>query len=94
MATFEEWLDAFEHVYRALPADPASPCPNCRHQTPRLVFLGPPGRDVGYAAFWCDTCLEGIHISRAPIPTGVVARSLASPPEERLRGIPSYRVVM
>ncbi|PWU43339.1 hypothetical protein DLJ46_31905 [Micromonospora globispora] len=94
MATFDEWLDAYDIVYQALPGTADASCPNCGHKTLRLVFVGPPGRDVGYAAFWCDTCLEGIHISRAPIPAGVVARSLASPPEERLRGIPSYRVVM
>ncbi|MEU2666818.1 hypothetical protein [Micromonospora sp. NPDC007220] len=93
MATFEQWLDAYEIVYRALPAASDQPCPNCRRQALRLVFTGPPGSGYGYASFWCDACLEGIHLSRVPVPEGVVARSLADAPETRRPTIPNYRVV-
>lgn len=93
MATFDEWLDAYDVVYRTLPAISDAPCPNCSHRTLRLIFTGPRGGAFGYASFWCDTCLKGIHISRAPIPDGVSARPIDAPPEERRRGIPDYEQI-
>ncbi|MDG4800991.1 hypothetical protein [Micromonospora sp. WMMD980] len=93
MATFEEWLDAYEIFYRTLPTRPELPCPNCGHQTLSMVFTGPPGAGYGYVSFWCDTCLEGIHLSRAPIPAGVTARSIDAPAADRRSGIPNYRLV-
>jgi hypothetical protein len=93
MANFDEWLEAYDAVYRALPARPALPCPNCSHRTLRLVFTAPPDGDVGYASFWCDACREGIHISRAVIPPGVEARSLATAPGERRPTIPDYHLI-
>ncbi|MGN9810221.1 hypothetical protein ACTMSW_12795 [Micromonospora sp. BQ11] len=92
MATFEQWLDAYDVAYRAQPGATDLPCPNCEHRTLRLVFTGPPESTYGYASFWCDTCLEGIHISRVPIPEGVVARSSDDPAEKRSCGIPNYRL--
>lgn len=93
MASFDEWLDAYDIVYRTLPTFSDLRCPNCGHPTLRLVFTAPPGSEHGYASFWCDTCLEGIHLSRAPIPDGVGALPLDVPAEERNRGIPNYRLV-
>ncbi|MGC4892916.1 hypothetical protein [Micromonospora sp. DT31] len=93
MASFDDWLDAYEVVYRALPTESDHQCPNCGHRTLRMVFTGPPGAGYGYVSFWCDTCLEGIHVSRAPVPAGVRALSTAAPVEERTSGIPNYRLV-
>ncbi|MFF5316533.1 hypothetical protein [Micromonospora chalcea] len=67
--------------------------PELRHRTLRMVFTTPPSAGYGYASFWCDTCLEGIHVSRAPVPAGVTALSTAAPIEDRTRGIPNYRLV-
>lgn len=93
MATFDEWLTAYDVVYRALPAMSDLSCPNCGHRSLRIVFTAPPAAGQGYVSFWCDTCLEGIFVSRAPIPVGVTARSPDEPPEDRNRGIPDYRLV-
>ncbi|WP_433688997.1 hypothetical protein ACQP0I_13850 [Micromonospora carbonacea] len=93
MATFDEWLDAYDIVYRTLPATSDLQCPNCAHRTLRLAFTGPPGAGYGYASFWCDTCLEGIHLSRVVIPERTPARSLEAPAEERGWDIPNYRLI-
>ncbi|MEU7619237.1 hypothetical protein AB0B27_24510 [Micromonospora rifamycinica] len=93
MATFDEWLDAYDVAYHALPVRPGQQCPNCGHRTLRLVFTAPPGSGYGYASFWCDTCLEGIHLSRAPVPDGAEVQPLGLPAEERNRNIPNYRLV-
>lgn len=93
MATFDEWLDAYDIVYRTLPTTSDLRCPNCGHRTLHLVLTGPPGSGFGYASFWCNTCLEGIHLSRAPVPDGVRVLPLDLPAEERNRSIPNYRLV-
>ncbi|MET8044901.1 hypothetical protein ABZU25_29060 [Micromonospora sp. NPDC005215] len=92
MATFDEWLTAYDVVYRALPSTSDLACPNCGHRTLRIVFTAPPAAEYGYVSFWCDTCTEGIYVSRAPVPAGVTARSTEDPTEERNRGIPDYRL--
>ncbi|MEE3922046.1 hypothetical protein V2I01_38575 [Micromonospora sp. BRA006-A] len=38
MASFDDWLDAYEVVYGALPAESDHQCPNCGHRTLRMVF--------------------------------------------------------
>ena len=93
MAGFDEWLAAFDEVYRTLPADEKTACPNCGHRTLRLVFTAKPDADVGYAAFWCDTCLQGVHISRSAIPVGAVVRDSSLPIEDRQPSIPDYVAV-
>jgi len=93
MASFDEWLVAFDQVYRSLPDIEEVACPNCAHPTLRLVFTARPGADVGYAAFWCDNCLQGIHLSRTVVPEGVEVRDASVPIGERLPAIPDYNAV-
>ncbi|MFB9239347.1 hypothetical protein ACFFWC_28070 [Plantactinospora siamensis] len=93
MATWDEWSSAYEAAYLALPEDLNVPCPNCGHRCLRLVFTGHLDRGVGYASFWCDNCLQGIVVSRAPIPAGSVTRSIDEAPDDRLPRIPNYQVV-
>jgi hypothetical protein len=93
MSTLDDWFDVYEEAYAAVPHDADLACPNCGHHTLRLVFTADPGRDVGNGAFWCDTCLLGISISRAVIPDGATVRDRGLPREERLPKIPDFRLV-
>lgn len=93
MATFEQWTDAWNDVYDALPAEPQGACPNCGHHTLRVVFSAKPDSAIGYAAFWCDTCMEGLHISRVVIPERADVRDTSLPSDEREPAIPDYRPV-
>jgi hypothetical protein len=93
MASFEEWTDAWNDVYDALPGEARPACPNCGHHTLRLVFSAKPDSEIGYASFWCDTCLEGLNISRVLVPVGAVVRDTSVPSEEREPHIPDYRAV-
>jgi hypothetical protein len=71
-------------------------CPNCGATDLRLVFSGraerPEGR-TGYAAFWCDGCLVGIHLSRCAVPDGVPMESLDTPVEQRAVRVPDYTLL-
>jgi hypothetical protein len=91
-ATFDEWLVAYDEVYAALPDAADVACPNCGHHTLRLVFTGDLDRAVGFASFWCDTCLQGVSISRAPIPDGAIVKDIHLPLDEQPPEIPDFRL--
>jgi hypothetical protein len=93
MASFEDWLDAFDAVYEAIPDDAGRSCPNCGHDRLNLVFTGDPERMIGYAHFWCDNCREGVGISRVEIPPDAAMRDIHDAPEQRSPRIPNYRLV-
>ncbi|MBD0323712.1 MAG: hypothetical protein ICV72_10035 [Aldersonia sp.] len=93
MATYDDWLAAYSEVYEAIPEDVAVACPNCGHKTLRLVFTGDLHRAIGYGHFWCDTCFQGIGISRAPIPDGAIVQDIHLPHEEREPKIPNFILV-
>lgn len=93
MATYDQWLAAYSAAYDSIPRDSALSCPNCANQTLRLVFTGDPDRMIGYAHFWCDTCLEGIGVSRAPIPEGAIMQNIHDPRQVRVPKIPDFRLV-
>ena len=93
MATYDQWLAAYSAVYDAVPDDADLACPNCGHKTLRLVFTGDLDRGIGYGHFWCDTCLQGIGISRAPIPDGATVQNIHDPREDREPKIPNFQLV-
>lgn len=92
MATFDEWLDAYDLVYTEVPARPSTPCPNCGHVELALVFTAKIDDRIGYAHLWCNHCLEGIVVSRSAIPVGAIVQDGQRPPEERVPTIPNYRL--
>jgi len=59
MASYEEWLDAFQQAYRAPDRVSELACPNCgaRELRLRFVLYGNRGHEAN-AVFWCDSCLE------------------------------------
>jgi hypothetical protein len=93
-ASWGSWVAAYEQHYEALPgtADHTG-CPNCGAERLRLVFTGLAGERVGYATFWCDGCLVGIHLSRCPVPDGVPMDSIHTPVEQRAIRIPNYTML-
>jgi hypothetical protein len=93
VATYDDWLVAYSETYDAVPSDGDLPCPHCGHRTLRLVFTGDLDRGLGYGHFWCDTCLQGIGISRAPIPEGAVVQDIRLPREQREPKIPNFTLV-
>ena len=92
MATFEQWLDAYDDAYDSVPGHLHDACPNCGQHRLRLVFTGDLQRMVGYAHFWCDHCLQGIGISRAVIPVRSVVRDILQPAEDRVPKIPNVHL--
>jgi hypothetical protein len=93
MATWEDWSETYEAAYQVIPGNLHIACPNCGRDALRLVFTGHASTAVGYASFWCDNCLQGIVISRVPIPEGAVVRSIEQTPQDRRPQIPNFTIV-
>lgn len=88
------WVTAYELCHKALPERAAHvDCPNCGADGLRLTFTGLPEERTGYAAFWCDGCLVGIHLSRCRVPDGTPMESLQTPVEQRAVRVPNYTLL-
>lgn len=84
----------YGQCYAALPDRAAdAKCPNCGSDELRLAFTGQPEQRRGYASFWCDGCLVGIHLSRCPVPDGVPMESLDTPVGQRAVRVPDYTLL-
>jgi hypothetical protein len=92
-AGWGDWVAAFEQCCKALPEPPRADCPHCGADRLRLLFTGPEDTRVGYASFWCDACLIGVHLSRCPVPAGVAMESLDTPVRERAVRVPNYTML-
>jgi hypothetical protein len=93
-ASWGAWLAAYEQHCKALPEPAAhTQCPNCGADDLRLTFTGLCEQRTGYAAFWCDACLVGIHLSRCPVPEGAPMESLDTPVERRAVRVPNYTLL-
>jgi hypothetical protein len=89
----EDWLQAYSQYWDAAPKGPFVPCPECDAPTLGLVFGTTPTATTGVAFFWCDTCRNGIAVSRATVKVGVETIALSASNEERAKRIPEYRIV-
>ncbi len=70
MASFEQWLEAWQHAYH-LPPERISEvvCPNCSAGDLQLRFVTHRPDGSAYVRFWCDHCLEGIAPGPSEVPT-------------------------
>lgn len=66
--SWNDWISTYERAYANPPEVQAIECPNCGSRTLSLVFSEKLEGGIGYASFWCDACIFGIHISRTQIP--------------------------
>jgi hypothetical protein len=64
----------------------------------RMIRLGPRAFEndqaerVAYAAFWCDNCLHGIHVSRAGVPAGARIHPFSG--DQQGLSFPDYTVIV
>jgi hypothetical protein len=93
-SSFVQWLDAYGDVYEALPERAHISCPQCGADCLRLEFVGDPEERTAYAAFWCDNCKYGIHISRVSVPLGLAVHPIDEPWESRSEIIPDYTIIV
>lgn len=93
-ASWQGWMAAFQQHYDRLPdTAPDVRCPNCGARKLSLAFQGLFPDRVGYASFWCETCLTGIHLSRCLVPEDVPMDSVHTPVDQRTTRVPNYTLI-
>jgi hypothetical protein len=85
-AARSEWLTAFAQMLDA--SNRVAPCPSCGNPELAARYVIDEGTRMGYALFWCNSCLEGITVSRAKAPSGVETRSFDD--ADPLEGVPRF----
>lgn len=88
MASYEQWLDAFQDAYQEPGLVSGLVCPSCgaRGLQLRFVLYGSRERDAN-AVFWCGNCLQGLPPGPSEVPDG------CTPVRREDAGIPDYRIV-
>ncbi|MEC3996518.1 hypothetical protein VSR01_24605 [Actinacidiphila sp. DG2A-62] len=93
-ASWGAWREAYTLYCKALPERAShTQCPDCGADALRVAFTGQPSERTGYASFWCDACLIGIHLSRCRVPEGTPMESLDTPVEQRAVRVPNYTLL-
>jgi hypothetical protein len=92
-ADYEAWLSAYSTYWENAPSPSKQACPDCGEPTLDLVFGARPGERSGHAQFWCNSCLVGISISRAPIKPGVDVVPLGTSADETQPRVPNFALV-
>lgn len=88
---FDRWsLLAGRIISAEIRAEEAD-CPHCGARTVRCMAMGDPATRIGYALCWCDTCLNGIHISRMKASTAFTLHEWGD--KEAIAGIPEFHHV-
>jgi hypothetical protein len=64
---FHKWSRLTARIIQGETSTEEEICPNCGARTVRCVALGNESTRMGYALCWCDTCLNGISISRIKV---------------------------
>jgi hypothetical protein len=88
MASFEQWLEAFQPIYDQTPKKASElPCPNCGAKALQLRFVTHRPEWRAFMAFWCGNYLEGIAPGPCAVPAGY------NTVRDNVANIPNYRVV-
>ncbi len=87
MASFGQWLEAFQQAYLSPKRASELRCPNCGVRALQLCFVT--HREGGWAhvAFWCSNCLEGVALGPSEVPAAY------NPVRDVDARIPNYRIV-
>jgi len=87
VASFEQWLEAFQQACVSPQRASELRCPNCGVRALQLRFVTYRPNGEAHMAFWCDHCLEGIALGPSKVPAAYT----------RVRHedahIPNYRLV-
>jgi len=66
-------------------------CPSCGAQAIDYRVIGDVGKNIGWAMIWCESCKEGIHVSRMQLPRDATIHSFEEV-EENNEILPQYKI--
>jgi hypothetical protein len=91
--SWDTWIAVFDQVYAGPLKIAEEACHSCGATDLRIAFTGDQDARIGYASFWCQTCLNGICTCRLHIPAGVDVLPFGLPAEERRKLVPNFHLV-
>jgi hypothetical protein len=91
---FRDWLLQYSKISSSELAKSDCLCPECGARAIDFQYVGDVATRVGYFAMWCNSCLRGIHISRARAPENESMLSFKDPIELITSRIPNYQHVV
>jgi hypothetical protein len=73
MGDFSRWLKLSADISsNSSHINIAHCCPECQSQAIDFQYVGDIASRVGFLAVWCNSCLNGIHLSRVRVPESAV----------------------
>lgn len=92
MGNFSLWLKLSADISSNPDKNIAHSCPECQSEAIDFQYVGDITSRVGYLAIWCNSCLNGIHLSRVKVPES--ADLLAFDDSKVKERIPVYKQVV
>jgi len=68
-------------------------CPACKTSTIRFQYVGDLSTRIGYLDIWCDSCLNGVHVSRAKVPENIEMLPFDTPSNVLKQKIPEIKYI-
>ncbi len=65
-------------------------CPLCGRGFVRIQYVADPDTRIGYCAVWCTSCLKGMNISRAKVPSGYPYLPFSATADVLNKAIPNF----
>jgi len=91
MSYFSAWLKLSADISGNAKQKPILQCPECRKETIDFQYVGDKETRIGYLDIWCNSCMNGIHISRVRVP--VLADLIGFKDAELKRRVPDFKQV-
>jgi len=91
MSNFSAWLKLSADISGHAQSNSLFPCPECQKETIDFQYVGDFETRIGYLDIWCNSCTNGIHISRARAPE--YADLITFEDEKVKRRIPAFKQV-
>lgn len=87
---YQDWLKI---IPKFNGSQEALSCPNCKAIAISYQFVGDSESMIGHLYLWCNSCLNGIHVSRIKIPSGVEILPFDVSEETLIKKIPKYKLI-
>lgn len=89
---FKDWIKVNTEIIESHPNISTIKCPNCQETKVNYQYVGDTRSRVGFLDIWCNSCLQGVHISRTKVPERLSMISFEEVDEYKRR-VPKYTAV-
>ena len=89
---YDEWMEIAIKILDESFVDGEVTCPECGKNHIDYRFVANLKKNTGYLSIWCNSCLNGIQVSRVKVPD--ISRKVDMYDDESLKKeIPNFKLV-